>query len=862
MASVAKTVTVRNWASWTVYPACVGVVLALHLVLASRGVPLLWSGYLSLVFAAALVTLLEWRLPHRTPWFPTAADIKTDAVYLASVQMLLPFLLKLGVSLFFLEELKRSGVTVEWLWPHRWPLGVQVVLMILVADFLRYWLHVASHNTEYLWRLHAVHHSPHKLYWLNVGRFHPLEKTLQYLLDTLPFLLVAVQPEVLTLYLVFYGINGFFQHSNIHARLGWLNYLISGPELHRWHHSRTILESNSNYGNNLIVWDLLFGSWFLPEKRDVEELGLINRQYSERLVDQLRAPFIQGIDKYDKPRLLWRDILLNWIILLRKWRFHLTIWRSFRKAARSPRETQWRALETILQENHETVFGREHGFAKIRNIATYREKVPVQTYEDLRPYLEKQLGSGSPELTRGSPVLYAQTSGTTSRPKFIPILKSTLRWHKRSQNLFSYAQWRAFPEAYEGKVLGIVSPAVEGHLEGGMPYGSASGHVYSNMPSLARAKYVVPHEVFSLKDHELRYRTLMRIAVPERSVTTIGTANPSTLLKLQDTLKRHREELSGDLEAGTFSLSQHLPANVFHAIEPQLRTHQDRLQELQGILRREEPLLKDIWPHLRLVSTWTGGNCGLFWEQARAFLPESTQVSDLGYLSSEFRGTIPVHPREDVNALNIQENFFEFVDKDDWENDDPGLLCADELEEGKDYYIIATTRAGLYRYFINDLVRVTGRFENTPSLAFLQKGKGATNITGEKLYENQVIEAVKKVEETLGFTLPFYVVLAHAEESRYCLYAELDRGEPGVLATIQAAVDERLQDINIEYAQKRGSGRLGALEVIGLKPGVGEALRQHLISSGQREGQIKIPVLQNAAECEFDFGPFQYGDSE
>ena len=99
-------------------------------------------------------------------------------------------------------------------------------------------------------------------------------------------------------------------------------------------------------------------------------------------------------------------------------------------------------------------------------------------------------------------------------------------------------------------------------------------------------------------------------------------------------------------------------------------------------------------------------------------------------------------------------------------------------------------------------------------------------------------------------------------ESRYCLYAELDRGEPGVLATIQAAVDERLQDINIEYAQKRGSGRLGALEVIGLKPGVGEALRQHLISSGQREGQIKIPVLQNAAECEFDFGPFQYGDSE
>ena len=167
--------------------------------------------------------------------------------------------------------------------------------------------------------------------------------------------------------------------------------------------------------------------------------------------------------------------------------------------------------------------------------------------------------------------------------------------------------------------------------------------------------------------------------------------------------------------------------------------------------------MKDIWPHLSLVSTWTGGNCGLFWDRARAFLPESTQVSDLGYLSSEFRGTIPVQPLEGLNALNIQENFFEFVEKDDWENENPRLLGADEIEEGKDYYIITTTRAGLYRYFINDIVRVTGRFENTPSLIFLQKGKGVTNITGEKLYENQVIDAVKNVEETLGFTLPFYM---------------------------------------------------------------------------------------------------------
>ena len=86
-----------------------------------------------------------------------------------------------------------------WLWPSTQPLVVQVALMLLVAELLRYPLHVAAHNTKILWRLHAVHHSPKKLYWLNVGRFHPAEKALQYVRDTLPFILVGVGEEAVAL---------------------------------------------------------------------------------------------------------------------------------------------------------------------------------------------------------------------------------------------------------------------------------------------------------------------------------------------------------------------------------------------------------------------------------------------------------------------------------------------------------------------------------------------------------------------------------------------------------------------------------------------------------------------------------------
>jgi sterol desaturase/sphingolipid hydroxylase (fatty acid hydroxylase superfamily) len=166
------------------------------------------------------------------------------------------------------------GLGVGVPWPHHWPVVGQVALMLVAADGARYWLHRLSHSWQPLWRLHAVHHSPRRLYWLNVARFHPAEKALQLVVDSLPFVLIGVDELVLAGYFVFYAVNGFFQHSNCRVRLGPLNHLISGPELHRWHHSTVVAESSSNFGNNLIVWDVLFGTRFLPPDRVVADLGI------------------------------------------------------------------------------------------------------------------------------------------------------------------------------------------------------------------------------------------------------------------------------------------------------------------------------------------------------------------------------------------------------------------------------------------------------------------------------------------------------------------------------------------------------------------------------------------------------------
>jgi sterol desaturase/sphingolipid hydroxylase (fatty acid hydroxylase superfamily) len=283
---------------WLAYPVLMTTILWLHFFLRHEGAGIMACSFGPVALGALVITCLERRYPHRKEWQPDGEDVKGDATFMVLVQILLPKALAFLLAVSVLRGLKSHDLSLAVLWPHALPPVVQAALMLMTADFFRYWLHRASHEWSMrLWSLHAVHHSPQKLYWVNVGRFHPIEKSLQFLLDAAPFIVLGVGENVLAIYFVFYAVNGFFQHCNIALRLGLLNYVISGPELHRWHHSREIRESNTNYGNNLILWDLLFRSFFLPKDREVETLGLINRNYPQDFLSQMRTPFIKGIDK-------------------------------------------------------------------------------------------------------------------------------------------------------------------------------------------------------------------------------------------------------------------------------------------------------------------------------------------------------------------------------------------------------------------------------------------------------------------------------------------------------------------------------------------------------------------------------------
>jgi ornithine lipid hydroxylase len=288
-------------APWLPYPVIFTGVFVLFGALHAAGAPLVAATYLPVLAAAAAVTVLEARLPHRPEWRPTADELKTDLTFMGVVQLATPPLVGFFFAYLLLEPARALNLPTTALWPHGWPVWIQAVLMVLAVDFLRYWLHRFAHENDTLWKLHAVHHSVERLYWVNTARFHPLEKTLQMCLDSLPFLLMGVDARVLSLYYIAYATNGFFQHCNIRLRYGFLNYVVGSAETHRWHHSRVPKEANANYGNTVIIWDLLFGTWYLPTNREIAELGLHEHDYPRTFLGLMRAPFRRSSTSSGRP---------------------------------------------------------------------------------------------------------------------------------------------------------------------------------------------------------------------------------------------------------------------------------------------------------------------------------------------------------------------------------------------------------------------------------------------------------------------------------------------------------------------------------------------------------------------------------
>lgn len=515
------------------------------------------------------------------------------------------------------------------------------------------------------------------------------------------------------------------------------------------------------------------------------------------------------------------------------------------KKSRDCYHSQHSVLMDIIHYCRNTEYGKKHNFKKIKTINDFQTKVPINNYDHLESHLYKHTEGHKNVIIPGKPLLFATTSGTTARPKWIPITK---KYYKECYNglskLMLHSIIQETPEILDGMTLSIVGKAVEGSTNDGTPYGAFSGHAYRDIPAFLRRFHAVPYPVYSIDDYDAKYYCFLRFSL-EKDIRMIFSVNPSSLLQINQNIQSFIDELILDIETGSLKPNLAIPSETRRILEKKLTPNPDRANELRDLKMKYTNLtFKHLWPRLKVILTWRCGNSGLYLQHTSDFFPRGCRIRELGYLATEARAGIILKANQVSSIMAGHLLFFEFIKKDAINKPNPRIYLAHELDVGEYYYIFITTSSGLFRYNMNDILKVEGYYNQFPMMKFVQKGAGVTTLTGEKVYEEQLLESIRRVEKRLNMKTQFHIGFADYQISGYRLFAEFSRMIPNNKMTLFCKeIDNELQKINMEYESKRKSNRIKPMRLHYLSHNAFDKFKRICIEMGYRDGQFKLSHL-------------------
>jgi sterol desaturase/sphingolipid hydroxylase (fatty acid hydroxylase superfamily) len=172
------------------------------------------------------------------------------------------------------------------------PLWVQALIFLVASDFLLYWFHRLYHGRQ-MWKYHAVHHSSEELDWISAARFHPVNILLGTVIVDAALLLAGISPNIMLWVGPFTTAHSAFVHANLNWTFGPLKYVIATPVFHRWHHTAADRGGSSNFAGTFPVIDLIFGTFYMPEKQLPDAYGIDDKNFPGSFGAQIVYPFRQ-----------------------------------------------------------------------------------------------------------------------------------------------------------------------------------------------------------------------------------------------------------------------------------------------------------------------------------------------------------------------------------------------------------------------------------------------------------------------------------------------------------------------------------------------------------------------------------------
>ncbi|MCM2358683.1 MAG: GH3 auxin-responsive promoter family protein [Geobacteraceae bacterium] len=528
------------------------------------------------------------------------------------------------------------------------------------------------------------------------------------------------------------------------------------------------------------------------------------------------------------------------------WLWYLSTLReaaAFHRSLACVAAIQEQLLLEMLRRNRGTEFGRRCGFAAISSAREYQEAVPLAEYGDFEPYIAR-IGAGEPNLLTAEPVLLLEpTGGSSGGSKLIPYTAGLKRQFQRGIAPWIADLYRNFPGLLGGESYWSVSPAARQgeRTGGGVPVGFEDDSDYAGGVGrlLVRSLQAVPEGVKRIGAMEGFWYATLLFLLRSRHLTLISVWNPTFLTILCGHLERWWPQLTDDIAAGTLTPPLPLDPALARQLGQYNRPDPERAREIRAVCSRggdQAARHRELWPRLRLISSWCDGAAGEQAEELRRLFPQA-ELQGKGLLATEGFVTFPL-AGVDGCLPALRSHFLEFLPRDGGE-----ALLLHQLEAGRSYALVITTAGGLYRYRLHDLVRVTGFRNGVPLFRFVGKEEHISDRFGEKLHEGHVHGVLRRAAARSGLS-PRFAMLAFEERPRsaYVFFVEEPGADDNRLARLGTEIDELLRE-NFHYHYCRDLGQLAPVRVFRIARDGREDYLRACCSHGQRLGDVKPLAL-------------------
>ncbi|GGN56354.1 hypothetical protein GCM10012285_50900 [Streptomyces kronopolitis] len=504
---------------------------------------------------------------------------------------------------------------------------------------------------------------------------------------------------------------------------------------------------------------------------------------------------------------------------------------------------QQRVLRDLLDFNSGTEYGKQHGFDRIRTLDDFRKAVPIQTYADLEPWIERAAGGERNVLTADRPTVFFTSSGSTGAHKKIPVAP---RFMSTTFFPFYYAAWAPliehFPDvlSHPGAVLNLKHDplAAPPTTASGRPhvgasqvdFGSAFDEPLSAEPGTGAPWATLPVPV-AANDHLEKMYLRLRLAV-ESDVRCVIGINPAMVAVLPYQLRQWWPRIVKEVRDGT------LGGLPYGSPKPARAAELEQLAERHGTVRPAH-----LWPNMRALFCWTTGLASLYLPRLREEFGAGVTALPAPVAASEGPVGVALDRHRSAGSLVVTAAVHEFADADQDLGPDTATLRPDELEPGRDYHVVFSHVGGLYRYAVGDVVRIVDHQDGVPRLEYAGRGNNRSDHAGERLRDAQVIRALQSALVATGLELRNAACRVTTDRQRPAAYefavAATTPWSQDESARFTVRLDQALQRESADYRTARAADRLAAPSVRLLHPEAFLRDWQDQVASGIRPTQVK-----------------------